>query len=256
MYPGVPAATIPNIFTLYTLDDLDFIIHWMIPGTSRTGQFYVFGHFLGIIQSPISVQLASAAVALISAPKQTRSMYGQTDKDRELLRNSLLRSKTHMRISGDDNPIKWAIKAPTLVVHNFATGGLEIPIELHLLNASWCQQLSFTFDVTPLDESGDTTAISWTNRTTLKSILDPERTKVIHLVASIREEGYYDINKWRISVFVDKVDFKTSIRSSTTNTRSRGSSKAGMIQNAGIDTTATSFLQMPDVPHYISVQEP
>ncbi|KAJ1547903.1 Trafficking protein particle complex 8, partial [Nowakowskiella sp. JEL0078] len=124
-YPGLTPDKLPNLFTLYSTDDVDLALFWDTPSISqsttvpeRSGHHYVIGINLSL-QSPLQIQrIGKTANAIFAASNKSmaKALFAATVRERKTLVNSLLKSRVK-----DISPVRMIMKTKNAISHDFAS---------------------------------------------------------------------------------------------------------------------------------------
>ena len=122
-FPTIPAETIQNIFPLLDPLDLDLIVSWSIPSTSRRGHTILHSTRVAPEFSIVEGVRREVDAAIVSGGKKTRTMYEETGRLRRVLMDSVLNGV----LAREEDPVvvKIAVglkRRKGLLEHDFAKG--------------------------------------------------------------------------------------------------------------------------------------
>ena len=213
-YSCIEQSKRANLFSLYSSKDADLVVFWRTftmgsienkSLTLRRGQHHIVGMSLGIHEPPIPRSWNMEQ--MLTANRTGRSLYAQTEFERNLLIKTILRGT-----SPHDSPIKAVVKCPDSATLNFGPDGYcEFDFELELFYLSSFDQelpchITLEYDSTddrPLDLDG-----AWLGPLNIRGTLgaSKDNRKIsVPLKYAVVNPGVYDLNRWTLRV-MDPLD--------------------------------------------------
>ncbi|KAJ3204257.1 Trafficking protein particle complex 8 [Entophlyctis luteolus] len=206
-YPSIPAAHLPDLFTLYLSDDADIVLFWEAPplqsgGPVRMGHHFIIGINLGL-QAPLQL-LARIGKNASNLTFATRSMYAATAAERKTLVDSLVKTRVK-----DVSPLRLVLRKEAWF-ESSTSGNRDhilnewiIELKAHLRNTSWRNRVSYVLEL-PSNESNTSIEndFTWIRQTVFEGELDEEQGITVSLFACFGRRGTFDVNRWRLTVRV------------------------------------------------------
>ncbi|KAI8819635.1 ER-golgi trafficking TRAPP I complex 85 kDa subunit-domain-containing protein [Fimicolochytrium jonesii] len=246
LYPGLTPKQLRELFTFYFTDDVDLSLVWSLPDGRISGHQYVMGINLGM-QAPLQgLQAGLEPLATAAKAAAGKALFETTVREKRALITSLLKSRGR-----DNGPMRVILKAGSEFQHDFDSGVCIVPISVELRNTSWANAANYHLRIaadldTNVDSKGDQSKpepgreIDQSGRyfigsTSISGSLKPEEETTLTFNACFGQPGVYDVNKWHLNVSIEPLTAK----------RNEGVE--------GTDSKATSYVQTPSLPHWVTV---
>ncbi|KAJ3087304.1 Trafficking protein particle complex 8, partial [Quaeritorhiza haematococci] len=245
-------------------------------GPKRCGHHYIMGINLGL-QSPLQLQTRFGKnVNALQNRIASKALYAQTIREKKAVINSLLKSRQK-----EMSPIRLVLRAPNEVQHAFGSKDSKciVPVTVVINNGSWMNVASYALELQSEDGSG----LQWLGHANRQGTLHPEEEESFVVDVWFPEPGVYDLNRWKLNVSLDfapgfgptSVSSPNATDSSNTSAAApaagpaQGSSGAGGGGGGGggkgsekgrantqkAPPAATTFIQMPNLTHLITVKK-
>ncbi|KAJ3044711.1 Trafficking protein particle complex 8 [Rhizophlyctis rosea] len=234
-HPTLNFSQLANLFTLYYTDDVDLSLFWHVTGpdgVQHRGHHYIIGINLAL-QSPLPLQRLTQLAASKGASK---ALFAETVREKKAVVGSLLKTK-----GKDISPVRIVTRAPVEVKWRFGDGPCVLPITISIHNSSRVNDAQYVLEMLvpgsttesvtstkstkgPAGAAGD---FSWLGKTFASSTLSPEGEATETVLATFARPGVYDLNQWKLSTTIGG--------------------------EGGTGTVVGSYVQSPNLPHWLSV---
>jgi hypothetical protein len=218
-FSAVPKSRIPDLFTLYTYDELDLVVFYDMTDEQNIGHCgcqFVTRLQLGVQQAPLQP----------SADKSRqlgRALFAQTEREKAALLACLIQNR-HVR---EENPVRVVVAEARETAQDGRVPRV-VPMEIRLYNASWNRNVQCTLELLPAAErqhsekdthsltsastSMTTASIShtpltdfqWLDATTLQATLAPHQSTKLCTRMLVLQPGVFDLSqRWKLTTRVE-----------------------------------------------------
>ncbi|KAJ3734691.1 ER-golgi trafficking TRAPP I complex 85 kDa subunit-domain-containing protein, partial [Lentinula guzmanii] len=195
-YPHIPPHTHPHIFPLFNPAALDVLAFWAIPAENRSGSILISGLNLGASHSPLREIVESVENAKI-----TRSMYAETQREREELLQDVRNSDWNMEM----NPLHVSVHTNN-AEHDFVKGPCRLRVRFMIRNYSATLKSRFILKLNDATESEsssfDGQPAIYSGRLTFRACLEPRQHSTCVATAWIHRPGTYVLGAWSMDTEV------------------------------------------------------
>ncbi|KAJ3018711.1 Trafficking protein particle complex 8, partial [Thoreauomyces humboldtii] len=288
LYPGLTVNQLKDLFTFYFTDDVDLSMVWEVaapiaktatsttPTPPTSGHQYVMGINLGM-QAPLqALQAGLEPLAAAAKAAAGKALFETTVREKRALITSLLKSRGR-----DVGPVRVILRSDLQCVHDFEKESVCIvPITITVRNTSWASVADYSLrvivapseDAVPSDTTAPAAEASTLSHDPGFTILganfasgrlDPEKEASVTFRACFPQPGVYNVGRWRLDVNVEPVPAPEAVEAprvmvvGSDGVAGKASKLAVVAAAARRDAVegarASSYVQAPTVPHWITV---
>ncbi|KAF7306800.1 hypothetical protein MIND_00471700 [Mycena indigotica] len=193
-HPQIPPESYALTFPLHHPNGIDVIVSWSIPAQERHGHVFVTGVTLGASHAALRDIIDEAESA-----KVKRSMYAETQREREELVDSL----RHSQWNTEMNPLV-VFREEKPISHPFSDGPRQLPIPLKLRNYSSTHTSRYVLQARPDTQpsSPDVLPPAYVGRVTYRGTIGPLECIKITPKIWVTCPGTYALSGWRLETEV------------------------------------------------------
>ena len=200
-FPTLAQNVTSRLFPLWEPCELDFVIRYTVSTPSQSGRpvrrGHVFAHSVELAPPTSLVEDVRREVesALASGSKQTRTMYEETSRQRQLLMDSVLSGPFSVEV--DPLSLRLHVNGSTRGVssHDFSTGPGLIKVDFVLQNRSLLLPCRWVLRL-PVADPDDDNPARWSGNLRHQGTLQPGSETVVSCRLWVDSPGSVDLRGW------------------------------------------------------------
>ncbi|KAG8880663.1 hypothetical protein FRB97_000617 [Tulasnella sp. 331] len=197
-FPLIPPASYPFIFPLYTPQDFDVLVSWLIPSQGRTGFTLVTGLSLGAQHGVLNRLLLGVEQGITGLTgKKTRNMYAETTREREALVMSVKKSSWNL----DEDPLVLDVQSSDHFQHDFAARPASLPVIFNVRNTSTNRPTEYALllsDDPAQSPSRGFVVPPYVGKLTHRGVISPLSQVTIRARVWVVRPGTYALGGWKL----------------------------------------------------------